>query len=252
MAERIEFESGVFSATGLTLLVDGVAQSHVDTADPTRLFFEYVQRIGHLLDAAAPPGAPIRVLHLGGGALTLPRYVAATRPGSRQVVVELDGELLALVLDRLALPPGSGIELRIADAADAVASPIEGGPFDVVVIDLYTRLDVPAFVETREFMASCLEHLGQRGILVANVADAAGLARLRGHVRALARAAPSAELLAVGDKSVLSGAAEGNAVLVAAPDGLPIGLEERLSALGPHPAAVLTADRLDVALWGAC
>lgn len=252
MAERIEFESGVFSATGLTLLVDEVAQSHVDPADPTRLFFEYIRRIGHVLDAAAPPRAPIRVLHLGGGALTLPRYVAATRPGSRQVVVELDEELLALVLDRLSLPPGSGIELRVADAAEVVASPIAGEPFDVVVVDLYTRLDVPAFVETREFMASCLAHLAQHGILVANVADAVGLAHLRAHVRALARAAPAAELLAAGDQSMLSGAAEGNAVLVAAPGGLPRGLEERLSALGPHPASVLAADRLDFALWGPC
>ncbi|WP_203230761.1 spermidine synthase, partial [Agromyces humi] len=92
---RIEFEADVFSPTGLTLLVDGTAQSHVDPADPTRLFFEYVRRLGHVLDAVAPEGEPIRVLHLGGGAMTLPRYVAATRPGSHQLVVELDPEVAA-------------------------------------------------------------------------------------------------------------------------------------------------------------
>ena len=42
---RIEFESDVFSPTGITLLVDGTSQSHVDPHDPTRLFFEYVRRI---------------------------------------------------------------------------------------------------------------------------------------------------------------------------------------------------------------
>ena len=51
---------------------------------------------------------------------------------------------------------------------------------------------------------------------------------------------------------MLSGADEGNAVLVAAPDGLPRRLEERLAANGPHPAEVLTGARLDFALWGAC
>ena len=49
-----------------------------------------------------PGGQPLRVLHLGGGALTLPRYVAATRPGSAQRVVEIDGPLVELV--RRALP----------------------------------------------------------------------------------------------------------------------------------------------------
>ena len=55
-----------------------------------------------------------------------------------------------------------------------------------------------------------------------------------------------------GDPAVLSGAEEGNAILVAAPDGLPAGLEERLATAGPFPAAVLTEHRLDAALWGAC
>ena len=78
------------------------------------------------------------------------------------------------------------------------------------------------------------------GLLVVNVADAAGLERLREQVRAVARADPAAELLVAGDPSVLSGTDEGNAVLVAAPDRLPERLAERLEANGPHPAEVLT------------
>ena len=65
------------------LLIDGVPQSHVDLEDPGYLDFEYVRRIGHVIDEAAPAGQPLRVLHLGAGALTLARYVAATRPGRR-------------------------------------------------------------------------------------------------------------------------------------------------------------------------
>ena len=68
--------------TAWTLLLDGAPQSHVDLADPTHLEFEYVRRMAAAIDLIAPPGQPLRVLHLGGGALTLPRYVAATRPGS--------------------------------------------------------------------------------------------------------------------------------------------------------------------------
>lgn len=72
------------------LTVDGAPQSYVDLDEPTHLEFEYVRRLGHVLDTVAEPGRALDVLHLGGGALTLPRYVAATRPGSRQEVVEYD------------------------------------------------------------------------------------------------------------------------------------------------------------------
>ncbi len=60
-----------------TLLVGSTPQSYVDLDDPRYLDFEYMQRLGHVVDLAAPEGAPLRVLHLGGGALSLARYVAA-------------------------------------------------------------------------------------------------------------------------------------------------------------------------------
>lgn len=262
---RIEFETDVFSPHGLTLLVDDTAQSHVDTLDPSRLFFEYMRRIGHVVDAFAPPGAPVRVLHLGGGALTLARYVAATRPGSAQLVVELDGGLLRTVLGRLPAP--AGIETRVADASSEVVA-LAGEPrrFDLVVVDLYSRLEPPAFVASAEFMGRALALLDAGGapaeasapavaarpLLIANVADAAGLGRLRAQARAIAGARSATELLATGDAAVLSGAEEGNAVLVAGPAGVPPAVAERLRALGPHPAEVLEGERLDFVLWGAC
>jgi len=249
---RIEFEADVFSRTGMTLLVDGTAQSHVDPHDPTRLFFEYVRRIGHVLDAVRPVGEPIRALHLGGGAFTLPRYVAATRPGSEQVVVEHDAELVDLVLGRLPLPADADIRVVVADAREMLSPLAAARPFDAVVLDLYTGLDAPAFVDEPAFMGGCLALLSAGGLLVVNVADAAGLARLRAQTRALARADPGAALLVAGDPTTLSGAEEGNAVLVAAPDGLPTGLVDRLALGGPFPGEVLTEHRLDVALWGAC
>jgi spermidine synthase len=254
MTERIEFESDVFSPSGLTLLVDGAAQSHVDPDDATRLFFAYARRIGHVIDAMAMPGEPLRVLHLGGGALTLPRYVEATRPGSRQVVVELDRELLEIVLARLPLPRGDEIEIVVGDAASVIGDLAAAGDdeFDLVIVDLYARLEAPAFVDTPRFMDGCLALVAPRGLLVVNVADAPGLTRLRAQARAVARAAPTAELLVAGEPAVLSGAEEGNTVLVAAPDGVPAELVRRLLEHGPHPAAVLEHDRLDFVLWDAC
>ena len=88
---------------GWTLLVDGTPQSHVDLDDPQYLEFEYMRRLGHLIDLAAPAAQALRVLHLGGGGLTLARYVAATRPGSGQLAVESDAALVELVRRQLPL-----------------------------------------------------------------------------------------------------------------------------------------------------
>ena len=96
------------------LLIDGVPQSHVDLEDPRYLDFEYVRRIGHVIDETAPAGQPLRVLHLGAGALTLARYVAATRPGSRQLAVEVDAALVDLI--RLRLPLDAKVRVRVGDA----------------------------------------------------------------------------------------------------------------------------------------
>src|ERR1700735_2848628 len=102
---RVELLRDADRRAAWMLLIDGVPQSHVDLEDPGYLDFEYVRRMGHVIDTAAPAEQPLHVLHLGAGALTLARYVAATRPGSRQLAVELDGALVDLVRSRLAPPP---------------------------------------------------------------------------------------------------------------------------------------------------
>ena len=104
-----------------TLYVDGTPQSHVELERPEWLGFEYVRRIGHAIDLVRPEGEPITAVHLGGGALTLPRYVAATRPGSRQQVVELESELVDLVREHLPLPRNAQVRVRHGDAREVLA-----------------------------------------------------------------------------------------------------------------------------------
>jgi len=118
------------------LFIDGVPQSGVDLSDPGYLEFEYVRRIGHVADQAFPAGEPLRALHLGGGALTLPRYLAHTRPGSRQLVAELDDALTDLVRAHLPLPARHGIRVRAADAREVVES-VRAASYDLVISDVF-------------------------------------------------------------------------------------------------------------------
>jgi spermidine synthase len=198
--------------TGWTLKIDGAPQSHVDLADPTYLEFEYVRRIAAALDLVAPAGQPVRVLHLGGGALTLPRYVAATRPGSAQRVIEVDGSLVALVREALPWDAKAKIRVRVGDARAAV----EGMPdraYDVVVADVFAGARTPARLTSAEFAAQVARVLDPAGFLIANVADGPPLRYARTEVATIRTAMPQACLVA--DSTVLRGRRFGNLVVIA-------------------------------------
>ena len=91
---RVELLGDADRPRAWMLLADGVPQSYVDLDDPYHLELEYLRRLGHVIDLAGPAGVPLRVLHLGGGGLTLARYVAATRPGSHQLAAESDARIV--------------------------------------------------------------------------------------------------------------------------------------------------------------
>jgi spermidine synthase len=199
-------------STAWTLLLDGAPQSHVDLADPTYLEFEYVRRMAAMIDLIAPAGQPLRVLHLGGGALTLPRYVAATRPGSAQRVVEIDGPLVDLVRRTLPWDPKAKLRVRVADAREAVTGMRTAG-YDVVVVDVFAGARTPAHLASVEFMAEVARVLTPGGWLVANVADGPPLRYARAQVATIRAVLPQACLVA--DSTVLRGRRFGNVVVLA-------------------------------------
>lgn len=125
-----------------TLLIDGAPQSHVDLDDPGYLSFEYQRRLGHVIDLAAPPGKPVHAVHLGGGAFTLARYVAATRPRSTQQVVERDASLVQLVRRELPLDPNARIRVRSADARAGLGK-VPDGWADLIVADVFSGARTP-------------------------------------------------------------------------------------------------------------
>ena len=69
------------------------------------------------------------------------RYVAATRPGSTQTVVELDGPLAEFVGHRL---PADGLDIDVAvgDARAALAGTAPGS-LDLIVLDVFAGARTP-------------------------------------------------------------------------------------------------------------
>lgn len=242
--QRAVIEPDRWAPGAYTLVVDGTPQSQVDLDDPSRLFFEYVQRIGHVIDEWGEPGQPMTAVHLGAGGLTLPRYIHATRPGSRQQVIELDDELMGFVREHLPLPKNSGIRIRYGDARaalDRLPAALHGA-VDLVVVDVFSGARIPAHVTSAEFYTEVAALLAPGGIVAVNIADGPGLAFARGQAATLRYAI--GEVAALAEAGVLKGRQFGNVVLIAGREQLPLDWLPRLMARGPHPAAVLAGRQL--------
>ncbi|THA23422.1 spermidine synthase-like protein [Streptomyces sp. RKND-216] len=230
------------------LTVDGAPQSYVDLDDPLHLEFEYVRRLAHVLDLAGPEGAPLDVLHLGGGGLTLPRYAAHTRPGSRQRVVESDAELSALVAEFLPLPAGAGTAVEAADARAALESSPPASA-DVVVADVFGGNRVPPQMTTVGCARAAARALRPGGIYAANLADAAPFGFLGSQI-ATWRAAFT-RVCVVAEPAVLRGRRFGNVLLLASDGELPPPLLARRTAADPFPARVVPGAELEALRGGA-
>lgn len=233
---------------GWVLWIDGVAQSYVDLVDPRHLEFPYMRRVAAVFDTVAPAGRPLTVLHLGGGAYTLPRYLAATRPGSTQVVVERDAKLAALIGELLPLPDDSGIEVRIGDGRSAVEE-TPPGTFDIVVADAYEAGVMAGSVATTEFVAAAYEVLAPGGTYVVNVTDMPPLAFSRRQVATVRAVFPDVCLLT--ELALLRGKRHGNTVIAGRrpPRKLPMARLTRM--VRATAGAISHGERLDEFALGA-
>jgi len=234
-----------------TLFVDGTPQSHVELDRPDWLGFEYVRRIGHAIDLVRPEGVAVTALHLGGGALTLPRYVAATRPGSRQQVVELESDLVEFVREHHPLARGAQVRVRHGDAREVLAKLPGGldGVVDVAVVDIFSGSRTPAHVTSAEFYALLSPRLAPGGIVAVNVADGAGLTFARSQAATLAHDFEHVAIAA--DTSMLKGRRFGNIVMYASHDELPFAQLPRRLASDPAPAKLVDGEELRRFIAGA-
>ena len=217
------------------VLAGTTEQSWVDLSDPLRLEFEYVQRIAEVLEATVlgrPEGERIRVVHVGGGGLTLPRYVAARRPHSAQIVLEPDADLVENVRARLPLPPGSGVKIRLTDGLTGVAAMPEAYA-DAVILDAFAAAQVPGELVTSEFFADVARILRPGGVFLANVTDRSPNTWSR---RALAGICERWRDVAVSaEVPVWKGRRFGNFVVAASASPLPVSALERDVARAAYP-----------------
>jgi len=196
---------------GRLLVLDTLRHSYVDLDDPTRLEFAYAKVVADVVAGVVPAGA-VRTLHIGGGGFTLPRYLAAVRPGSTSTVLEIDAGLVRLAQERLGLTTGPDLDVRVGDARLLLRSVPRRG-YDVVIGDAFGGLAVPWHLTTEEFLTGVRASLDDGGTYVMNLIDYPPLRFARAEVTTLARIFDSVAVIAAPE--VLDGRRGGNIVLVA-------------------------------------
>lgn len=226
---------------GRMLVLDDLPHTYVDENDPTHLEFAYTRRFADAVNATFPRREGLKMLHIGGGGMTMPRWFDATRPGSRHTVLELDRHVVRLVEEEFGLPADQSLQVRTGDARVSIAEE-EDGTYEVVIGDAFTSRDVPWHLATREFQLEVRRVLEPDGVYVLNVIDHPPFDLLGAQAATLQDVFGEVRLLA--DAPILSGEQGGNAVLVAGND-LPSRAElaERVGR-DPEPAGVATRARL--------
>ncbi|MDX1658879.1 MAG: fused MFS/spermidine synthase [Nitriliruptorales bacterium] len=245
-ADPCQYESAYFCArvvtdpdraSGRTLWLDTVRHSYVDLEDPTHLGFTYSQTMSDVLATVAPPGAPLDVVHVGGGGFTLPRYLRATRPGSDHIVLELDPLLVEIGQDQLGLELRDDIEVRTGDARLTLRD-VPDGSADVVVGDAFGGVAVPWHLTTQEFLWEVRRVLTSGGVYVMNLIDHEPLAFARAEVATLRTVFEHVAVLA--PPARLRGEEGGNFVIVASDGELDVAaMLARNEARGDDEAALV-------------
>jgi spermidine synthase len=221
--------------SGRTLLLDRVSNSYVDLADPTHLEFRYARVMADFIAHVLPSGA-LDVVSIGGGGFTFTGYLAAVRPGTRHLTLEIDRLLVDIGHDELGLDPTAVV---VIDDARRSVREVPAGSADLVTGDAFSGLSVPWHLTTVEFVRLVGERLAPEGIYTLNVIDYGDLDFVRSETATLRDVFEHVAVLAPPD--YLAGEAGGNFVLVGSDTNFDI---ERVAE------AIATRGGLEVGLTG--
>jgi spermidine synthase len=170
--------------TAELLLLDRGYNSEVDLNDASYLGFPYEKWIGAAIDALGHPKAPLDAVFVGGGAFTLPHWLAATRPGSRSSVLEVDSKLVEFDRKHFGLRTSPNLRAVIGDARLTIRGEPTAGA-DVIVGDAFSSRTVPWQLMTTEWLHEVRRVLRPNGLYALNMIDYPPLSLLRAEAATL-------------------------------------------------------------------
>jgi spermidine synthase len=199
--------------SGRVLMLDGAPHSYVDLDDPTYLDWDYAKAVASVIDTAYPEAQPLRVYHIGGGGLTLPRYLERVRPGTSSLVSEIDPGVVTID-KQFGLESSNGIEVRVEDARLGLGR-LADDSRDLVLGDAFGGVSVPWHLTTRETVREIERVLTVNGVYVINLLDYGPLAFARAEVATLTDVFDHVALATEVDTLTQGEKAGGNLVVIA-------------------------------------
>jgi len=156
------------------------AQSAVYTDGSNDLVFWYKQQVSALLRRLHEEDAEFRVLILGGGAFTLPDYLARNFPKARIDVVEIDPELFDIAQRYFGVEDHANMHIYAEDARSFVNRGGDGKLYDFVLVGVSHDIALPWQFATKEFGEAVAQILARDGVAVVNLiaAEEGGCARI--------------------------------------------------------------------------
>jgi ubiquinone/menaquinone biosynthesis C-methylase UbiE len=207
-----------FPGEGYDLILDGDYNSFVDLDDPTNLEYRYTRWIADSLEAKEPGSGAVDGVFVGGGALSLPRWLLAARQGSEALVLEVDGGMIDLVEEKLGFGETEDLEVVIGDARVSMLD-VPDHSADVIVGDAFSGLTVPWHLTTEEWVEEVKRVLKPGGLYAMNMIDTAPHDLLKAELATLLAAFADVRMLTeVGPEGE---PINGNAVLLASDEQLP-------------------------------
>ena len=156
-----ENESGMRT---LRFGAEGVSQSVLKAADPRHLELAYAR----LLPASlAFVQHPRRVLIVGLGGGSLPRFLHSHFPEPTIDVVELDPGVVDVAKTYCGFAEDARMRLHVEDGRDFIEA--TSGGYDLIILDCFDADSIPPHLATLEFLSTVRNALSPRGIVVANI-----------------------------------------------------------------------------------
>ncbi|TCC22719.1 fused MFS/spermidine synthase [Kribbella speibonae] len=198
--------------SGRTLYLDQARHSYVDLKDPTYLEFEYIKSFAAAINGTWAERQPLNALHVGGGGLTMTRYITATRPGSKHQVYEIDKAVVELDKKELGVQTGPDLAVTVQDGRLGVRDE-ETDSRDLVLMDAFSGLSVPWHLTTRELVSDVRRVLRPDGLYLINVIDYGAAKFAKAEIKTAQAVFPYVAVIARKDE--LSGHSGGNFVVAA-------------------------------------
>ena len=179
------------------LVLDHLVHSYAKPDDPSYLGYPHEQVQAEVTRWVAARAPAPRVLVIGGGGYTFPRWVDAFLPAARVEVVEIDPGVTEVVHERFGLPRDTRIASYNLDGRQFVRELAPRAGYDLVVQDAVNDLSVPYHILTREYNDAVQATLRDDGLYLLTVIDRYREGQLlRAVLRTMRHTFPVVQLLA--------------------------------------------------------